>query len=90
MKLAMKKRNILRIVAIAKDYDQSFFTDEFEGQMKELLFKSTGTVISKKMLNEMKKEGTYEDLRHERVKYEGALLDLLIEHENGFSPLWLS
>ena len=87
---AMKKRNILRIVVIAKDYDVSFFTDEFEEQMKELLFTSTGTGVSKKKLNKMKKEGTYEDLRHERIKYNADLFDLLVEHENGFSPLWLS
>lgn len=87
---ASRKRNILRIVVIAKVYDQSFFTDEFEGKMKELLFWSTGTGVSKKKLDKMKKEGTYEDLRQERVKYHSSELDLLIEHENGFSPLWLS
>ena len=86
-----KKSNILRIVAIAKDYDQSFFTDEFEEQMKELLYTTTGT--DSRISDKMKKDGKFDEYKHlrkERVKYHSRELDLLIEHENGFSPLWLS
>ena len=86
-----KKSNILRIVVIAKDYDQSFFTDEFEEQMKELLYTTTGT--DSRISDKMKKDGKFDEYKHlrkERVKYHSTELDLLIEHENGFSPLWLS
>ena len=79
-----KKTNILRIVAIAKDYDQSFFTDEFEEQMKDMLFNQ-------------RREGIITIARTDKGKREAKLkhpdsvqMDLLVEHENGFSPLWLS
>ena len=82
-----KKSNILRIVAIAKDYDQSFFTDDFEEQMKDLLF---GPIDLSKKTWKMQGEGKYKQIREENIKNFSRKLDLIIEHENGFSPLWLS
>ena len=43
------------------------------------------------MINNMKKEGTWSDMREKRLKHPDSVqMDLLVEHENGFSPLWLS
>ena len=88
-----KRENILRIVAIAKDYDKSFFTDEFEEQMKDLLFntaRKSSTEKTEKYVNELKMKGQYENTRQSRLESpDRDPMDLLIEKENGFSPLWL-
>ena len=88
-----KRENILRIVAIAKDYDKSFFTDEFEEQMKDLLFntaRKSSTKKTEKYVNELKMKGQYENTRQSRLESpDRDPMDLLIEKESGFSPLWL-
>ena len=88
-----KRENILRIVVIAKDYDKSFFTDEFEEQMKDLLFntaRKSSTKKTEKYVNELKMKGQYENTRQSRLESpDRDPMDLLIEKESGFSPLWL-
>ena len=77
----------------AKDYDKSFFTEEFEEQMKDLLFntaRKSSTEKTEKYVNELKMKGQYENTRQSRLESpDRDPMDLLIEKENGFSPLWL-
>ena len=88
-----RREHILRIIVIAKDYDKSFFTDEFEEQMKDLLFntgRKPSTEKFEKYVNELKTKGQYENTRQGRLESpDRDPMDLLIEKENGFSPLWL-
>jgi len=83
-----RKRRHIRIVAIAKEYDESFYTDEFEEKMKDLLFiqsrKSSVNIDKFKKDNKAK----YEEEREERLTGD-VEIDLLIERKEGFSPLWL-
>ena len=85
-----RKRKNIRIVAIAKEYDESFYTDEFEEQMKDLLFiqnRKNLTNIGK--LKENNKIN-YKEEREERITHpDSVIVDLLIESKEGFSPLWL-
>jgi hypothetical protein len=90
---AEKERNNIRIVAIAKEYDESFYTDEFEGKMKDLLFIQNRKKSPDLMIPRWKKkysEAEYEKEREKRISNpDSVIMDLLIESEGGFSPLWL-
>ena len=85
-------RRPIRIVIIAKDYDPKFFTNELDEKMKDLLFyqKRERSKRSEKTITNLKKKNKYEKMRTERMNNPDKIgIDLLIEKEYGFTPLWL-
>jgi len=68
------KRGILRVVCLAKNFDDMFFSDELDTKMESLVHK----IVKFKTL-----------LSRGKAEYRLSL-DLIVERENGYSILWLT
>lgn len=90
-----RKKGIERIVCIGKNYDKSFFTDDFEQKMTFLLAKTARFIdnddkTDKYFENLIKTGKITSELESKLDDPDRVKMDLIIESKNGFSTLWLS
>jgi len=68
-----RKKTVLRIICVAKKYDELFFTDDLSKKMEELL-------------PQIREYRTF--FSHGLVK-KWIRLDLILERENGYTTIWI-